>query len=191
MNDPEGYMAKLDERVEAGYSDSVDESNESGILADENSLGTNPDGSDILIMTSEDQEKLKNELLNSERIVVDDNRYLAILNILHEYPSLFVGKEIEIVGFAYKEPDFEDDQFVIARFGVSCCVADASVYGIISTMDEIGSIQYEEDQWIRVTGKLSTTIMNDWELPLLQVTNEEKINEPENPYVYEYYIPLS
>ncbi len=184
-------MAKLDERVEAGYSDSVDESNESGILADENSLGTNPDGSDILIMTSEDQEKLKNELLNSERIVVDDNRYLAILNILHEYPSLFVGKEIEIVGFAYKEPDFEDDQFVIARFGVSCCVADASVYGIISTMDEIGSIQYEEDQWIRVTGKLSTTIMNDWELPLLQVTNEEKINEPENPYVYEYYIPLS
>ncbi|MBS4198349.1 TIGR03943 family protein [Bacillus sp. FJAT-49732] len=191
LDDPEGYMAKLDEKAEDQSNDGLDESNE-GIetnLEGNSGLGTNQDGSNILIMTSEDQEKLKDELLKSEKIVVDDDQYLAILNIIHENPSLFIGKEIEIVGFAYKEPDFENDQFVVARFGVSCCIADASVYGIVSTMDGPDSI--EEDQWVRATGKLSTTTMNEWELPFLKITDVEKIKEPENPYVYEYYTPLS
>ncbi|MBS4220252.1 TIGR03943 family protein [Bacillus sp. FJAT-49711] len=180
LNDPVGYTEKLDERVETDPNDGLSESNE---------FETNEAGNDMLILTTEEQEKLKNKLLNEDKVIVDDDHYLAILNILHEDPSLFVGKEIEIIGFVYKEPDFNEDQFVVARFGVSCCIADASVYGIISTMDGFENI--EEDQWVQATGKLSTTTMNDWELPFLQITNVKKMNEPENPYVYEYYTPLS
>ncbi|MBW8348346.1 TIGR03943 family protein [Bacillus sp. IITD106] len=190
LDDPEGYMTDLDKRIESESKDGVEGSDLGNGNEDGNGgLGTNTDGSDVRIMTTEDQEKLKNELLHSEKVVVDDDQYLAILNILHENPSLFIGKEIEIVGFVYKEPDFEKDQFVVARFGVSCCIADASVYGIISTIEKPDHI--EEDQWVRASGTITTTTMNDWELPFLQITNIEKIDEPENPYVYEYYTPLS
>ncbi|MBS4197511.1 TIGR03943 family putative permease subunit [Lederbergia citri] len=190
LDNPEEYMADIDKRIESESQDGVEGSEAGNGNADGTSgLGTNQDGSDVRIMTSEDQEKLKNELLHSDKVVVDDDQYLAILNILHENPSLFIGKEIEIVGFVYKEPDFEKDQFVVARFGVSCCIADASVYGIISTIEKQDHI--EEDQWVRASGTLTTTTMNDWELPFLQITNIEKIDEPENPYVYEYYTPLS
>lgn len=190
LDNPEEYMADIDKRIESESQDGVEGGEAGNGNADGTSgLGTNQDGSDVRIMTSEDQEKLKNELLHSDKVVVDDDQYLAILNILHENPSLFIGKEIEIVGFVYKEPDFEKDQFVVARFGVSCCIADASVYGIISTIEKQDHI--EEDQWVRASGTLTTTTMNDWELPFLQITNIEKIDEPENPYVYEYYTPLS
>lgn len=184
LKDPDGYMEKLDERIEAEYADDIEILNEDG----ETGLGTNPDGSDILILTSEDQEKLKGELLNSEKIVADDELYLAILNTLHENPRVFAGKEVEIIGFVYKDPDVEQDQFVVARFGMSCCVADASVYGIISGMDDSSTIK--EDQWVRATGTLTTTTMNDWELPFLEITSIEKIDEPKNPYVYEYYTDM-
>lgn len=187
LDDPEGYMKKLDERIEAEYGDGVEGSNdENGTNIDGNGgLGTNPDGSDILILTTEDQKKLKDELLNRKKIIVDDKLYLPILNILHENPRLFNGKEVEIVGFIYKDPELEKNQIVVARFGVSCCVADASVYGIITALEEPSRI--DEDQWVRVTGTLSTTTLNEWELPFLQITNLEKMDEPENPYVYEYY----
>lgn len=127
-------------------------------------------------------EELRDELLASEKIVVVEDRYLDITNSIHVYLDSFLGKEIEIVGFVYKDPDFEDDQFVVARFGITCCVADANVFGILSTADEM--LEVQEDEWIRATGILSKTTIDDWDFPYLQITTIEKIEEPENPYIY-------
>ncbi|WP_120119243.1 hypothetical protein [Bacillus terrae] len=55
---------------------------------------------------------------------------VAILDIFYDQQHLFVGKEVEITGFVYKEPEFKENQLVIARFGISCCYADALVYCI-------------------------------------------------------------
>lgn len=126
-------------------------------------------------------ENLRDELLENEKIIVSEERYLDITNNIYTYLDWFQGKEIEIVGFVYKEPDLKDDQFVIARFGITCCVADASVFGILSTAGEM--LEVEEDEWIRATGYLSKTILDDWDYPYLQITEIEKIEEPENPYI--------
>lgn len=121
-------------------------------------------------------------MLASEKIIVNEERYLDITNSIYAYLDSFLGKEIEIVGFVYKDPDFEDDQFVVARFGITCCVADTSVFGILSTADEM--LEVKEDEWIRATGYLTKTTMDDWGYPYLQITTIEKIEEPENPYIY-------
>lgn len=127
-------------------------------------------------------EELKDELLENGTIVVDEERYLDISNSIHIYLDSFLGKEIEIVGFVYKDADLEDNQFVVARFGITCCVADASVYGIISTTSEIDEV--EEDEWIKATGYISKINLDDWDYPYLEISNIEKIGEPENPYIY-------
>lgn len=117
----------------------------------------------------------------NDKIIVSEARYLDITDNIYTYLDWFLGKEIEIVGFVYKQPDLEDDQFVVARFGITCCVADASVFGILSTGGEM--LEVEEDEWIRVTGYLSKITLEDWDYPYLQITNIEKVEEPKNPYI--------
>lgn len=133
------------------------------------------------------REELKNDLLSSSKIVVKDEYYLDILDIIANDLNSFIGKELDIVGFVYKEPDFNADQFVVARFAISCCVADSSVYGIVATTDISHPVVM--DEWIRVRGIISRTNINDWDLPNLQITDIKRIDQPEDPYVYENYMP--
>lgn len=129
-----------------------------------------------------EMEATKTELLNSDKIIVDDERYTDILYFTNEFPHDFAGKEIEITGFVFKEPDFEENQFVVARFSITCCVADAVVLGLLATSENANDLG--EDQWIRATGQLSTTIFDGIDLPYLHITDIEKIEQPEYPYVY-------
>lgn len=170
LEDPDAYMKNLDKKIEEEFNSTIE-----GEEKDDFTYGQ--------IMTTDDEEKLKSELLNSEKIFVDDDRYVAILDIFYDQQHLFVGKEVEVTGFVYKEPEFKENQLVIARFGISCCVADAVVYGIFSTMENAQNVK--EDEWVKVTGTLSTTHFQDSELPYLQISHVEKVEQPENPYVYE------
>lgn len=133
------------------------------------------------------REELKNELLNSSKIVVNDAYYLDTLDIIVNNINAFVGKEIELIGFVFKEPDLKADQFVVARFAISCCIADSTVFGIIASANMSHPVAM--DEWIRTTGVISKTTVEDWELPMIQVTEIERIDQPEDPYVYEIYMP--
>lgn len=130
-------------------------------------------------------ESLESEMLKRDKMIFEDENYIAMTTILDQSPEKFVGKEIELIGFVYREPDFHDDQFVVARFGLSCCVADAAVYGTLATLPN--AKEYAEDQWIKVTGKLATTQYNEWEIPYVHILSIEQIDQPESPYVYEKY----
>ncbi|WP_066415567.1 TIGR03943 family putative permease subunit [Sutcliffiella cohnii] len=166
LEDPEAYMESLDERL-----------NDVPL--------EHPEGFEIIEPPEGFYEELKVELLNSDTIVVDDDRYIPIMNIVDMSPEEFVGKRIEMIGFVYREPDFTENQFVVARFGLSCCVADAGVYGTLSNMP--GGQNLELDEWVSVSGVLEVIEYNGWILPYIQVDSLEKIEQPKNPYIYEYY----
>jgi putative membrane protein len=174
-------------------------SDDFGVINNENALVENNDASinnelqPYLYDSNEapvdykNREELKNDLLSSNKIIVKDEYFLDVLDIISNDLNSFIGKEMDIVGFVYKEPDFKADQFVIARFAISCCVADSSVYGIVATTDISHPVVM--DEWIRVTGIISKTNVNDWDLPNLQITDIKRIEQPEDPYVYENYMP--
>lgn len=67
--------------------------------------------------------------MNKEKIIVRDEQYIQTLSIVDEQLAQFSGKEVQLTGFIYKDESFAADQAVISRYVVSCCVADASVYG--------------------------------------------------------------
>ena len=168
-----------------------------GVINNENALGENNDvsinnelqplyDSNEAPVDYKNREELKNDLLAVIKSVVKMN-FLDVLDIISNDLNSFIGKELDIVGFVYKEPDFKADQFVIARFAISCCVADSSVYGIVGTTDISHPVVM--DEWIRVTGIISKTNVNDWDLPNLQITDIKRIDQPEDPYVYENYMP--
>ncbi|WP_096152864.1 MULTISPECIES: TIGR03943 family putative permease subunit [Bacillus] len=166
LDDPEKYLDSLEEGT------------------DEVPL-EHPDGFEIQQPPEGYYEQLKEEILQDDIIIVDDDRYIPIMNVLDMYMDEFIGKRIEILGFVYREEAFNSDQFVVARFGLSCCVADAGVYGTLSTMP--GAEELQLDEWIKVTATIDVTEYNGWMLPYLKVESLEKVDQPATPYVYEYY----
>ena len=62
------------------------------------------------------------------------------------------GEEVSFVGFVNRESDMPADEFVLTRFLISCCVADA-----LSVEVRVANVppgQFKNDQWVRVTGNL-------------------------------------
>ncbi|MCM3714853.1 TIGR03943 family putative permease subunit [Halalkalibacter oceani] len=127
-------------------------------------------------------EDLAEEFHQAETVIVTEENYLDVMTILDLQLQRFVGHTIEITGFVYREPDFADHQFVVARFGMTCCVADAAVYGTMVHTDDAS--QFANDTWVTLRGVLNQTEYNGYPMPLVQLKEIEVIEEPENPYVF-------
>lgn len=130
-------------------------------------------------------ELLEKKLLKKPEISINDTDYIPVMNIIENNTDQFVGKKIEVSGFVYHEKGFKDNQFVVARFGISCCAADASVYGLLSTLENASALK--KDTWVHIKGIIQKTTYNGENVPYIQVQRIESIHKPDNPYVYELY----
>lgn len=92
----------------------------------------------------------------------------------------FNGLPADLVGFVYDEPSFGDEIFMVARFTVSCCVADASGIGL----PVIWSEELPLDQWVRVRGTLQVGDFRGDLVPLLRAEGIEIVDQPQHPYLY-------
>jgi putative membrane protein len=118
-------------------------------------------------------------------IVVNDAHYVDTLSMIDENLDHMVGRKVEITGFVYREEQFRPNQLVVARFVVSCCIADASVYGLLVEGDNLA--KYKKDTWVKVTGILSKVNYQNNILPKLKLEDIHVVPRPKNPYVYETY----
>ncbi len=112
----------------------------------------------------------------SKRNVLD---WLRVFNATDDYATLS-GLPADVIGFVYLEPTFGENQFMIARFTVSCCVADASAIGIPVQWPEA----VEQGQWVRVTGVMEAGEFRGDAAPILHAQAVEVVEQPEHPYLY-------
>jgi uncharacterized repeat protein (TIGR03943 family) len=112
----------------------------------------------------------------SKRNVLD---WLRVFNATDDYATLS-GLPADVIGFVYFEPTFGENQFMVARFTVSCCVADASAIGIPVHWPEA----VEQGQWVRVTGVMETGDFRGDAAPILHAQAVEVVEQPEHPYLY-------
>ncbi|MBB6176902.1 MULTISPECIES: TIGR03943 family putative permease subunit [Anoxybacillus] len=159
LEDPERYMENIDKQIES-------------IMQDENTK------------EAQREEQRKKNLLEKPTIVVTDDQYVSTLNIINEQIDDMIGKRIKITGFVFRERDFATNEFVVARYGVTCCVADATVYGILVKTDQ--AAKWENDTWVKVEGIIDETMYRQWLVPVITKPSVTVVNEPEQPYVYEY-----
>jgi uncharacterized repeat protein (TIGR03943 family) len=94
----------------------------------------------------------------------------------------FNGKEAQIIGFIYKEPTYPNDQVMVARFTVSCCVADASAIGLPVKWDKAPDLA--QDTWVQVKGTFQVGDFRGNTVPILNASSVEVVNQPEHPYLY-------
>lgn len=98
-------------------------------------------------------------------------------------PAAFNGEEVHVVGFVYRDDRFTETQFMVSRFTVSCCVADASPIGLIVEWPETAVLN--DDAWVEVRGTLEARSFNGTTMPLLIATSITLTEPPSQPYLYQ------
>lgn len=129
------------------------------------------------------EEQLAKSMLGQRKIQVEDKDYVQTMSIIGQDVNGFKGKEITFAGFIYKDRDVTGNKAVVARYGITCCIADASVWGMIVTGKDVEKIS--EETWVKVTGILDKTTYKRTLFPLVKISKVEKINKPTDPYVYD------
>ncbi len=92
----------------------------------------------------------------------------------------FNGQEAEVVGFVYRDDTFHENQFLVARFTISCCVADSTAIGLPVAWDE----DIPADTWVKVYGRFQVADFRGEPHPVLQPIEVEIVPQPEQPYLY-------
>ncbi|NEW05490.1 TIGR03943 family protein [Paenibacillus sp. SYP-B3998] len=136
----------------------------------------------------EDFSKIGMRLYKKDTIVVKPEIYMEILSSIDLFKNNFIGKKIELSGFVYREDNMKNDQFVVGRFAVSCCSADATPYGVM--VDFPTAQNYTKDMWVKVSGTIQNGSYNGNDIFTIKASNIEKIKAPESPYIYPNFEPL-
>jgi uncharacterized repeat protein (TIGR03943 family) len=97
-------------------------------------------------------------------------------------PTVFNGQSAKLLGFVYTEPSYPDGRFMLARFTMSCCVADANALGLPAAYDGLDNLKAGD--WVMVEGTFQTENFLGRQMPVLQVAKLESTTQPEQPYLY-------
>ncbi|MBP3970598.1 TIGR03943 family protein [Bacillus sp. WL1] len=160
---------------------SMEKNEKEGIQA--NSNWQEQDETSNLKVTDQVEEQLEKSMLGQRKIQVEDKDYVQTMSIIGQDVKGFKGKEITFSGFIYNDKDVTGDKVVVARYGITCCIADASVWGMIVAGEDVRKLPQET--WVKITGLLDETTYKGMLFPLVKVNKVEKINKPTDPYVYD------
>ncbi|MBN1966847.1 MAG: TIGR03943 family protein [Anaerolineae bacterium] len=94
----------------------------------------------------------------------------------------FSGQQADVIGFIYRNDQFPADHFMVMRFVISCCVADATPVGLPFYWQ--APVSLPNDTWVRVVGTFELGEFGGNVAPILQAESVEFIDEPEHPYLY-------
>jgi putative membrane protein len=97
-------------------------------------------------------------------------------------PSALDGTPITVLGFIYREPFMDDNAFMVARFTLSCCVADAFAIGIPVIADDASA--WETGTWVEIQGTLQAGEFDGDVMPIIRPNSIAPADQPDQPYLY-------
>lgn len=113
-------------------------------------------------------------------LYVDNKNFLPALNSICDKPNLYQRKKIKIYGYVYHDEGLAENQFIIARSIMICCVADLQVIGILC--------QYQtplnDNTWIKVEGTIKKVNFQDQDTAEVIADKITIMPKPKEEYVY-------
>ena len=102
-------------------------------------------------------------------------------------PRAFSGQHVSAEGMICHDPEvtklFGAESFLLFRFAITCCAADARPVAILAKPQK--PVSFKESSWVRVDGVLSAKKMEDKSIvPIINDAKCESIKAPDEPYVY-------
>lgn len=99
-------------------------------------------------------------------------------------PSTLAGQEVKLVGFVYRDDRFANETFMVSRFVLSCCAADAAPLGLIVNWSDSPAL--EDDQWVEVSGVLQPGEFDGEMMPIVDAVSVISTEIPNQPYLYPF-----
>lgn len=123
-------------------------------------------------------------------IVMTNEDFINNYEDIYGNSCKYVGRAINMKGFIYKQKGLREDEFILSRILVSCCMADVQLVGLLC--DYKGEGVFTEGEFISIEGILGEREYKDTKsgesvvIPIIQVTELEKIDKLSNEYIYNH-----
>ncbi|MFB5193210.1 TIGR03943 family putative permease subunit [Alicyclobacillus fastidiosus] len=92
---------------------------------------------------------------SQDHAVIQNTGQLSEETIADEYGTNgtgVVGRNVSITGFVYHPPRFPYNTFILTRYFIFCCIADAEPVGILVQSQKSQTLT--NDEWVSVNGKI-------------------------------------
>ncbi len=122
------------------------------------------------------------ESFGRDTINYDIGDWVASINFMPNL-NFYQGKEVNLNGFIFKPQILPEGYFLISRFVIRCCAADATPVGIIVKSAD-WELTYSENTWINLTGNFEIENFNNQENLIVIPKKITLIEKPANIYIY-------
>ena len=123
----------------------------------------------------------------AELVATQDAEFLDAVQPVNEDLESHLGEEVTVSGFVLYRDSFDNDDFMVARLVVDCCIDDAAATGFVTQWD--GEAPAAEE-WVKVTGIIDQREVQDattgmrFMQPYLIANNVETIEPFESEYLF-------
>lgn len=108
--------------------------------------------------------------------------WVRTLNVYPE-PEAYSGQAVNVDGFVVRPEGFPTGYYLIARFAITCCAADAYPLGL-PVKPAPGDTEHPADQWLSVRGKMTVETIAGERRLVIAAEQVQPIATPANPYAY-------
>ena len=97
-------------------------------------------------------------------------------------PSALAGERADLSRFVYRDSQLAENQFVLSRFVISCCAADAFAVGMV--VEWPGASGLSSDEWVAVQGTIFVVGSGENQSLEIQADMVDPIPPPNQPYLF-------
>ena len=109
----------------------------------------------------------------------------------HENIDNYVGVKISFTGYVYRVSDLNENQFILARNMIISSDFQSVIVGFLCESEN--AKEFENETWVELTGEITKGDYHG-NMPIVKVTAIQKVNKPNEEFVYppdQSYIPTS
>jgi len=96
--------------------------------------------------------------------------------------SPYLGQRADVIGFVYDDTRLPAGHFLVSRFAITCCVADAFAIGMAVESPNSGSLK--ENTWVDVKGPVQAITVDGHQMPLILADSIKNVQQPNQPYLF-------
>jgi len=122
---------------------------------------------------------------------ISASNYTNVLKSVYENIDVYIGQKICFTGYVYRNIDFSENQFVLARDMLVEGRAEALIVGFLCSSSNASS--YSDGAWVEITGEITKGNYHG-EIPIIKITKIKQVDKPADEFTYPpdaTYIPTS
>lgn len=135
--------------------------------------------------------RVQDEISTPEVSVIEASNYTNILKSVYENLDDYVGQTICFKGYIYRNSDFKENEFVLARDMTTSRENETLVVGFLCNYND--SKNFVDGTWVEITGTIEKGNYHG-EIPVLKIIKILATDEPEDALVCppdDTYVPTA